>query len=143
MEPEALKSLKNVIIRHEGNKLFPYADTTGHMTIGIGRNLTVRGLYPNEPEMLLDNDLNYFIPKLKETIPFFKSLDSVRQIVLVDMCFNLGLKGLLEFKKMLEAIKRRDWTCAAKEILESKAAIQASNRYQNLAHMMQTGELND
>lgn len=142
MDPEALKSLKEVIIRHEGNKLFPYEDTTGHMTIGIGRNLTTRGLYPNEPAVLLDNDLSYFIPRLKDSLPFFSALDHVRQIVLVDMCFNLGLKGLLGFKKMLEAVKRKDWVCAGKEILQSKAADQAPNRYSNLANMMKTGEIN-
>jgi len=142
MEPEALKCLKEIITRHEGNKLFPYFDTTGHTTIGIGRNLTTRGLYPDEPGVLLDNDLGYFIPRLKDSLPFFNTLDYVRQIVLVDMCFNLGLKGLLGFKKMLEAVKRKDWICAAKEILQSRAAYQAPNRYHSLANMMKTGEIN-
>lgn len=141
MEAQALKCLKDIIIKHEGVRLFPYTDTTGNLTIGIGRNLTTRGLHPHEPYLFLDNDLDYFIPKLKEALPFYDDLDYIRQIVLVDMCFNLGLKGLLNFKKMLEAIRRRDWYSASKEIINSRAASQAPNRYKSLAMMMRTGEL--
>jgi lysozyme len=139
MSPESLKSLKDLLVKHEGVRLYPYQDTTGHWTIGIGRNLTDSGLYQNEPYMMLDNDINYFTSKLESILPYFNKLDEVRKIVLVDMCFNLGIKGLLKFKDMLDAIRKKDWERAAKEIIDSLASKQTKNRYAELASMMKTG----
>jgi lysozyme len=139
MSPESLKSLKDLLVKHEGVRLYPYQDTTGHWTIGIGRNLTDSGLYQNEPYMMLDNDINYFTSKLESILPYFNKLDEVRKIVLVDMCFNLGIKGLLKFKDMLDAIRKKDWERAAEEIIDSLASKQTKNRYAELASMMKTG----
>ena len=36
-------SLRNLVAKHEGDKLCVYVDTTGHKTIGIGYNLDQGG----------------------------------------------------------------------------------------------------
>ena len=36
-------SLRNLVAKHEGDKLCVYVDTTGHKTIGIGYNLDQNG----------------------------------------------------------------------------------------------------
>lgn len=141
MTPEIRQKLKNLLIKHEQFKQFVYTDSTGHLTIGIGRNLSDRGISSSEALGLLDDDIFYFTSKLSNLLPFFDSLDDNRKIVLVDMCFNLGVNGFLEFREMLLAVEKGDFDTASNEILRSKAAIQARDRYEQLAYIMKTGEL--
>lgn len=141
MTPELRQKLKSLLIDDEKYRQFLYPDTTGHQTIGIGRNLSARGISLTESLMLLDDDILYFSSKLASSLTIFNSLEDVRKIVLINMCFNLGFNGLLEFHKMLEHLKNGDYESASLEILQSKAASQCPYRYQRLAHIMKTGEL--
>ncbi len=141
MTPDATQKLRNLLIKHEEFKQFGYVDTTGHLTIGIGRNLSDRGISITEALYLLDDDIPYFTDKLSHYVPVFDSLCDNRKIVLVDMCFNVGLRGLLAFTEMLKALDKQDYDTAANEILNSKAAIQCGDRYRSLANIMRTGEL--
>lgn len=141
MTPEARQKLKNLLVQHESYKQFPYVDTTGHLTIGIGRNLKDRGISLNEALYLLDGDELYFSNKLSSSLKFFDDLDEPRQIVLVDMCFNLGLQGLLGFKEMMLAIEAKDYERAAQEMLESKWATQVNERATCLARIMRSGDI--
>jgi lysozyme len=141
MTPEAKAKLKNLLVNNESYKQFPYTDITGHLTIGIGRNLSDRGISTTEALQLLDDDIIYFISKLSHYVSFFYELSDNRKIVLVDMCFNLGINGFLQFQNMLQALENKDYETAAKEILNSKAAEQCPERYQQLADIMRTDEL--
>jgi lysozyme len=141
MTPDSRKKLKELLCSHESYKQFPYTDLTGHLTIGIGRNLSDRGISSGEALQLLDDDVLYFSSKLNSLFPFFINLDEIRQIALIDMCFNLGINGLLGFQSMLEAIEKGDMDEAARQILDSKAAHQCTDRYQQIAYIMKTGEL--
>lgn len=141
MTPETRQKLKNLLVQHESYRQFPYADTTGNLTVGIGRNLSSRGISSTEALSLLDDDIFYFTSKLAHLVPCFNGLDDNRKIVLVDMCFNLGVNGFLGFKRMLEALERNDFNAAADAIMDSKASEQCGERYQQLAFIMRTGEL--
>lgn len=141
MTPDVRQKLKNLLVQHESYRQFPYTDTTGHLTIGIGRNLSDRGISSSEALQLLDDDIFYFSSKLDHLLPFFNGMDDNRKIVLVDMCFNLGVHGLLEFQEMLKAIEDKNYELASEQILKSKAADQDVNRYQQLSYIMKTGEL--
>lgn len=141
MTPESRQKLKNLLVQHESYRQFLYTDTTGHLSIAIGRNLSDRGISLSEALTMLDNDILYFSSKLSALISLYDELCDERKIVLVDMCFNLGVNGFLEFRKMLSAIERGDFNEASQEILNSKAAIQSPDRYQQLSHVMKTGEL--
>lgn len=141
MSPEGTLKLKKLLIQHEAYKQFPYTDTTGHVTIGIGRNLTDRGISIIEANMLLEEDISYFTDKLTRYIPLFYKLSENRKIALVDMCFNLGLRGFLSFKKMIAALESGDYQRAAKEMLDSKWATQVGLRASRLASIIQSGDL--
>lgn len=141
MTPESIQKLKLLLVKHESYRQFPYTDTTGHLTIGIGRNLTDRGISTKEAYQLLDEDILYFTSKLNINLPFFNELDESRKIVLIDMCFNLGVRGFMSFKRMLAALAERDYETAAKEMLDSKWAQQVGNRAIELSNIMRTGEL--
>ena len=141
MTPEAKQKLKSLLVKHEELKQFPYVDTTGHLTIGIGRNLSTRGISVNESLYLCDDDILYFIDKLNHFVSFYNLLSDNRKIVLIDICFNVGFNGLLNFKDMLAALEAFDFEKAADEIINSKAAEQCPERYSQLATIMRTDEL--
>ncbi|GAA3555925.1 glycoside hydrolase family protein [Marinobacter xestospongiae] len=127
--------------RHEGLRLKPYLDTAEppRQTIGYGRNLDDRGITEEEAGFMLDNDIDEVIADL-ERMPLYLSLDDTRQVVLANMCFNLGLTRFLEFRRMLAALADRDWDRAADEMLDSKWARQVGDRADELADLMRRGE---
>ena len=131
--------VQDLIRRHDGLKLKPYKDSVGKLTIGYGRNLDDRGINLDEAEFLLDNDINAVFSGLTSKIPSFGSLDNVRQAVLMDMGYNLGLLGLLGFTKMLAAVEKRDFETAAAEMLNSTWAKQVGDRATEDAALMRKG----
>ena len=56
------------------------------------------------------------------------------------MAFNLGVAGLLKFKKMIAALEKRDYDTAAIEMLDSQWAKQVGQRSQELSRQMRTGK---
>lgn len=138
MSPEARQKLRQMLINNESYRQFPYSDTTGHMTIGIGRNLTDRGISNSEAIYLLDEDISYFSEKLNHYLPFFHDLSENRQLALINLCFNVGIQGFLNFREMILALEARDYERAATEMLDSKWAQQVWNRAVMLANIMRT-----
>ena len=150
------------LIAHEGLRLQVYEDSLGIATIGIGRNLEDRGITPEElewmdiPNMaivhtmgiteadamyLAQNDVQIVEEELLRSHPCVENLDAVRQLVLVDMAFNMGVPRLGKFKKMWAAIHENNFDEAAKEMLDSRWANQVKSRSTKLAHAMHTGEI--
>lgn len=140
MTPEYRYKIKNLLIAHESYQQFPYTDN-GRISIGIGRNLSDRGITEQEAYFLLDDDIDYFYNKLSLYLKFFNGLSENRQLVLIDMCFNLGFNGFLKFKELMLALEGGNWQKAAAEILESEAAKQCPSRYFKLADIMETDDL--
>jgi lysozyme len=118
----------------------PYNDVGGNLTIGVGRNLTARGVNYDEIDLMLSNDIREAVHDCRAVIADWDLLDDVRQRVLADMCFNVGITRLQGFKKMLAAVERRDFDTAAHEMEDSAWAGQVGDRAHRLARMMRTGE---
>ena len=125
---------------HEGERLKPYRCTAGKLTIGVGRNLEDRGISREESAMLLANDIVNEERELLRALPWVATLDEVRQRVLLDMSFNLGLVGLLAFKNTLAAIEAGEYQRAASMMLDSRWAKQVGQRAERLSRMMATGK---
>ena len=144
MTTDDREKLKLQLMRHEGIKIaqgraVPYLDTVGKVTIGFGRNLTDRGMSLDEAHFLLENDVDLAIRDAM-TFPWFADLDAIRQRVIVDMCFNLGLPKLRQFTHTLAMVARGDYDAAADAMLSSKWAGQVKTRATRLAQMMRTGK---
>lgn len=133
--------LKQELMRDEGVRLHPYKDSVGKLTIGVGRNLDDVGLSPEEVNFLLDHDIDRAVSLARSfCIPRdFDALTDTRQRVLVNMAFNLGGK-LWGFKNFREALRVHDYVRAAREMLDSKWAVQVGVRASRLADMMAKGE---
>lgn len=130
--------LSQMIARHEGVKSKMYVDTMGVPTIGVGRNLRDVGLREYEIQYLFENDLNEAKLLARAHIGFFDTLSQVRQDVLVDMIFNMGIGEVLCFREMLNALRLEDYQSASFEMLKSHWASQVGDRATELAHMMRT-----
>ena len=139
---------------HEDLRYKPYDDATGRelkagdvikgkITIGIGRNISDRGLALEECYVLLLNDLQITVGELMSNLPWFKRLDEVRQCVLIDMCFNMGWPTFSQFKRTLGFIESGDYSAAADSMMDSLWASQVRTRAARLATMMRTGQWYD
>tara|TARA_Y100000589_G_scaffold79624_1_gene73288 strand:- start:1617 stop:2216 length:600 start_codon:yes stop_codon:yes gene_type:complete len=126
---------------HEGMELKPYRCTGGKLSIGVGRNLDDRGITEAEAQLMLSNDIDDFADRLKREIPWMAELSPVRQRVLLDMAFNLGISGLLKFKRTLKAIRAKQYEKAAEMMLDSRWATQVGQRAKRLSKMMATGHI--
>lgn len=131
--------LREQLIRHEGRRRKPYVDTVGKVSIGIGRNLTDRGLSLAEIDFLLENDIDACIADLDNNLPWWRELSDARQHVLLDMCFNMGIKRLLKFVFTLADVQADRYNDAADKMLKSKWAGQVGQRAKTLARMMRDG----
>lgn len=155
--------LTALLIKHEGLELEVYNDSVGEPTIGIGRclstkgltkaecdylklgtyeknsviaKLEVRGITKQEAEFLLSNDIDFFTSELIKRLGYFQRLPEVVKIVLLDMAFNLGIDGLLNFNHTLENIEAGRYIAASKEMLNSKWKNQVGQRAYDLSEML-------
>ncbi len=141
MTEALMNRIKAQLVRHEGLRLKPYRCTAGKLTIGIGRNLDDRGISQKEAYVLLENDIQNCEKQLMDEIPeIYNCLDEVRKSVLLNMCFNLGIGGLLSFNNTLAFIGSGDWERAANGMLASKWAKQVGRRAIELSELMRKGK---
>lgn len=125
--------------RDEDVRTKPYKDSVGKLTIGVGRNLDDKGLSKAEINILLNNDINDSEADLDRTFPWWRQLSDNRQRVLLNMCFNLGIKRLAGFKNMLKDVQNDLFDRVAVEMLDSLWARQVGGRAVRLAKMMKNG----
>lgn len=137
--PEFSKKIEAQLIRHEGLRLKPYRCSAGKLSIAVGRNLDDVGITKQEAMVMLRNDLVRVNMELRSAIKVFEGLSENRRLVLIDMCFNLGLHRFLKFKKMLAALEKREYDQAADEMLNSRWARQVGKRAKRLAQKMREG----
>ncbi|MDX8400945.1 MAG: glycoside hydrolase family protein [Gallionellaceae bacterium] len=133
------EAIEDMLIRHEDLRLKPYRCSAGKLTIGVGRNLDDNGISQREAMILLTHDVQNTIHCLTSNLPFFEHLDGVRQMALIDMCFNLGINGLLNFKRMLKALRDSDFEEAAKQAQDSAWFRQVGSRAVEVVGMIKTG----
>lgn len=135
-----MDELKNRVIKHEGLKLKVYRCTAGKLTIGVGRNLDDCGISKEEATLMLDNDLAEAERYLK-AYAWFRDIDRVRQEVLIELCFNIGIANLLKFKRTINAVHDKDFNAAASHMLDSNWAKQVgSTRSHDMADRMRSGK---
>ena len=152
--------LVKMIAIHEGIVLNVYQDHLGIDTVGIGRNLQDRGItdgelsfinktmdevYENglteeEAYYLCMNDIAIVEKELLANKPVVNQLNAVRQMVLIDMAFNMGVPRLMAFKNMWLAIEKVNYQLANEEMIDSRWAGQVGSRAMKLSLAMKNGE---
>lgn len=126
----------------EGEKFQLYKDSEGYWSIGIGRLLDpAKGgfIRPDESALMFNNDRDAAYYGLKKALPWLDKLDQVRQEVLINMAFQMGVTGVLGFTNTLQFIKIGSYGAAADGMLNSKWAKQTPNRAERLSDQMRDG----
>jgi lysozyme len=135
--------LKSQLLREEGAESCAYQDSLGYWTIGVGRLIDSRkggGLSNDEIDYLLDNDIKAKTREVLLALPWMPRLSEPRQAVLIGMAFQMGIGGLLKFKRMLGSVEDGQYGEAAMEMLDSTWAKQTPARAARMAKQMETGE---
>lgn len=139
-------ALREQLERHEGLRLSTYKDTRGKLTIGFGRNIEDKGISIDEARLMLKNDIAEHCTLLDKYCPWWRNMDDVRQQVLANMAFNMGVGPseeqptgkLLTFKNTLKNMETGHYDAAADGMLKSVWAQQVGKRAKELADMMRT-----
>lgn len=141
----SIETLKTLLRSEEGYREYPYRDTMGHLTVGIGFNLdrpdaaqrlvaiglsyaAVRsGTWPiSEVQalLLLDYDARVSVTDASDIVgpTIYGDLPEEIQLVLADMRYNMGYGGLAGFKKMITAVRHESFVVMAKEMADSRWA---------------------
>jgi len=140
-------TVEDLIAKHEGSSPVIYNDSMGIPTIGIGHNLNASslpaGMTPPltsaQISQLFQTDLSGVMKDLTNNMPWFSSLDTVRQAVLIDMDFNMGWPTLSQFVNTLAMVKAGNYAGAAAGMLDSTWATQVPGRAQEDSKMMSSG----
>lgn len=125
--------LEKQLKEHEGFSGMPYNDSLGYATIGFGTKLP---LSENEAELLMKYRLEKKRDELIKAMPFVCNLPDDKQKVLYEMSYQMGVRGVLLFKRMWSALKSGDFETASKEMLDSRWAVQTPSRAERLAKIM-------
>ena len=149
-----MSEMINRLIFHEGLRLKPYICPAGKLTIGIGRNTEENpftkeelarignwknGITREQAYWLCQNDIERCVKELRNNLIWFENLDAERKYALIDMCFQLGIIGLLKFKRTLGSIAVGYYELAAEQVLESKYAKQTPDRAKRISNLIKTG----
>lgn len=119
IEKELFDIAKPMLERHEGRCPVAYKDTVGIWTVGVGHNLQTP-ISDDVIDVILADDLRNVETALDCNLPWWRSEGWPRQLALIDLCFNLGIRGLLQFRNTLAAWKAGDYEGAAKGLMDSK-----------------------
>lgn len=144
-----MSSVVSQIVNDEGFRAVAYDDATGrpigilptggNISVGHGFNLSTDGLTVAESMLILHSRIQARTKELDLRFPWFKELDSVRQGVLVQMAYNMGMPRLLGFVKLFGALYVKDYELAAGEMLDSLWARQVGARALRLSNEMRMG----
>lgn len=135
--------------RHEGFRANVYKDSLGLDTVGYG--FLVSALKDDElllnggkvepmSEEVANKILELKIDKLKKEVFFnltwlYQKPEIIKD-ALMNMAYQMGVKGLLSFKNSLALIQASEYEKAADNMLQSKWAQQTPNRAKEITDMI-------
>lgn len=132
-------TLLNNLKRHEGFMPHSYVCPAGAVSIGYGRNIDSDagglGITEEEADHLLKNDVGRSIAEC-QSFDWWGDTPVAKQMVIVELCFQLGWGRLNGFKNMLAAMSQQDYETASVELLDSRFADQVPNRANELAERL-------
>lgn len=145
----------------EGIDLQLYKDTLGYYTIGIGHLVTkvdsfstavltlnnalgrsTNGVITSdEAATLFQSDVQKAKDSLSEVGlgSLLNSLDPIRQAALINMSFQLGARGVANFKNSMALLASGDWEQAAVNLKQSNWYRQTTNRATRVIETFRTG----
>ena len=138
--------LRQQLAEDEGCKYEVYLDHLGLPTCGIGHLITESDEEHGKPvgetvtqervQSLFNLDIAITIEDCKRLYPDFDELPEEAQLIIANMCFNLGYPRLSKFKDMKAAVNARDWVAAGAAMIDSRWYTQVPTRARRLVDRM-------
>ena len=131
-------NLKERIKSNEGFSSKPYKDQLGYLTIGYGHLilpneniLLKKQIHKKELEEIFEKDFNKALSKFNNTFKSF-NLNEKESDLLIEMIFQLGIKGCLKFKNLIKNIKKGNKHLVCFDMMDSLWYKQTPNRVKTL-----------
>ena len=131
-------NLKKRIKLNEGFSSKPYKDQLGYLTIGYGHLILPnekfflkKRLYKKDLEEIFEKDFNTALSNFNNTLKPFAS-NKKEADLLIEMIFQLGIKGCLKFKKLFKNMKKGNKYLVCFEMMDSLWYKQTPHRVKNL-----------
>lgn len=134
-----MDNIKAWIKHHETFNPYPMLNDNKNVIIGFGHNLDAKGISYEMANFIFEKDFQECLDDL-EHFKWYKNQPINVKHALINMCFSLGVTGLIGFKKMISYLLVNDYANAALEILDSNWAISNSARAKDVALMMRQGQ---
>ena len=140
-----------ILEREEGFREKPYYCSEQYPTYGHGFKIGER--YAPLPNISITHDesckklrewvdnLTYSLSNNADTKLAFNNCNYDQQAVMISMAYQLGMYGLLKFKKFIRALNDKNFAEAANQMMDSLAAKQAPNRFKRQSDVMRTGSI--
>lgn len=148
----AIEISGRMLKKEEDFRAKPYLCSEGFPTIGYGQKIGEKfeplpNIETTEPEaykkMLGMNEANEKTYLNNPDIyRCYFHLNDNRKAVMLSIAYQIGIYGVLKFKKLLAALEMANYSEAANQMLDSLAARQTPARWARNADQMRTGELN-
>lgn len=138
---DSIKKIRDQLTEDEGFSPTPYKDSKGFLTIGFGFNLEKQGLPMSVALEWLDLLMFNIESQLSRNISFWNDLNDARKGVLINMAYQMGIGGLMNFHDMLKALGSKDYVGAANEMKDSVWYKEFTARASRLIKIMLSGEL--
>ena len=113
-------SLIDNIKKSEGFRSKVYKCTEGYDTIGYGFAIKDLVLSEDICDMILERKLAELKLRVHHQFPFLEDCPEEVQDVIIEMCYQIGVKGVSKFSKTIDHIMRKDYRAASVEMLDSK-----------------------
>jgi len=131
-------NLKERIKSNEGFSSKPYKDQLGYLTIGYGHLilpneniLLKKQINKKELEEIFEKDFKKALSNFNNTFKPF-TLNEKESELLIEMIFQLGIKGCLKFKNLIKNIKKGNKHLVCFDMMDSLWYKQTPNRVKNL-----------
>jgi len=138
---DLIDAAKGLLSRHEGRRTRMYKCSAGYNTIGVGHNLDALPISEFAVDVILADDLKSVFADLDRVLPWWRREGWVRQLALLDLCFNLGIERLSLFKNTLSAWERGNYPAAAAGLVASKWFTQVGVRGPRVVQMVRDGTM--
>ena len=123
------------IMADEGFRAKPYPDQNGILTIGFGTNIG-EGITRREGEFLLRERLAGTYQTLTGDLPWLSGTPEGQQAAILDMGYQIGAHGVLEFHDMLSALEADNCPTAKAAALDSAWARETPQRAKRVTEIL-------
>ena len=138
MIPKELQGIVAEIKRHEGFSPTVYKCTEGYDTIGYGFAIKDLDIDEDVADFILMKKLHTLLQRISVAFPWFQDIDDIAKSVVINMCYQLGLRGFSKFKKTIYLLETNQYQEASIEMLDSLWAKQTRNRAKELSETLRS-----